>query len=68
MQNDTFRVTLYRFGGERQVTGHMMGYAIISEVTVEKTLVLSADTIDQLTLMVAFAAVDGWHRRNGVKP
>lgn len=54
------RVTLYRFAGERQVTGYFGGYPVIATVTVEKSLTLLAHSEIQLANMINVASIDGW--------
>lgn len=51
---------LYRWMGERQVTGYYVGVPLVNVVTVQRTLRLTANTQDQLDHMVNVASVDGW--------
>jgi len=58
--------TLHRWGGEYKLVGNFLGVAMWDTVTVQKVLVLSADSCVMLELMVDAAAVDGWHRNGSV--
>lgn len=51
---DKITVQLWRVGSERKPNGLGNSQAVI------KTLVLAAKTQEQLNMMVAIAAVDGW--------
>lgn len=60
---DNVSVTLVRYVGENKLTGHYLGYPVVTVVTVEKTLTLVADNETQLANMVNIASIDGWRRQ-----
>lgn len=62
-----FTAALHRYMGKRMVIGYYIGYPIVNTVTVDVEMVLSAQTPDQLSLMVQLASVDGWQTNGRVE-
>ena len=63
MQDTTVSITLYRYVGRDVVASMYRGYPNVVHTTVESSLTLRADNIQQLNTMVSIAAVDGWSRK-----